>query len=124
MIYFMDNGRLVEIEVYEESGSVDKNKENRNEIKSITREAQLQCGHASINVKYYALKRNRKKLEENLQQEVLCVCDVKEKGQRKENSSNSSSRFHSAINILITAVIIITCIENETLDSLSVGCGV
>ncbi|CAM4953543.1 unnamed protein product [Rotaria socialis] len=81
----IQNVNLESISVSNPCGLVHNNEENSKRIERITSEAQLQRGRASINVKYYSLKRKRKKLEENLKRTTetpsedssqLFVCEI------------------------------------------------
>ncbi|CAF4015597.1 unnamed protein product, partial [Rotaria sp. Silwood1] len=58
------------IVIVNENGLVGKNKQNRKAIDTITTRAHLLRGRVSVNMQYYKLKRRRKTLEKDLQEQI------------------------------------------------------
>ncbi|CAF1525159.1 unnamed protein product [Rotaria sordida] len=79
------------IKFNDKSRYVKKTERNVKQIENITKAAQLQRGRASVNIKYYALKRKRKKLEQELEKIISCACNIEDE---EENSSHSQNFFH------------------------------
>ncbi|CAF0854041.1 unnamed protein product [Didymodactylos carnosus] len=89
---FRDSVRLVK-----QGGLAQKTRENLKEIESITREAQLKRSRASISMRYYALKRKRKQLEQDLEKKVSFAQNIKDEELEEEppNKKNSSRLYQS-----------------------------
>ncbi len=68
----------------DQNGLAQKSEQNLTEIARITRKAQLKRGRASISMKYYALKRKRKQLEQDLEKKVSFARNIKARNY-KEN---------------------------------------
>ncbi|CAF1507842.1 unnamed protein product [Didymodactylos carnosus] len=79
---------LQHLKVTDKNGLIYKTEDNSETIEDITREAQRQRGRASINIRYDALERRKKKLEEKM----LGILDTPEL-KTQQNSTNADNLF-------------------------------